>query len=395
MRLKLLITSLLCFITLVSVAWAKNDGELLASQIGRPLFDTIEQATAGTSDGAVMLRNEMAFQAIAGWTSSDYLTDAIRQDIYSHLLLCHNRMESIRRLDSSTPNFGRIAEKGLLAMPALVSNRRDENNKLLPEDKKKADEFFVEAIFQIGGWLLDKYQVAKEKERYRECNLDAQNAGNMIHELLNVTNRSPNRQHIFGIGMTYDTTNFEVKNFSEYSPAKAAGIKVGDEIFGIDGILLRPSDKPEVFQLITGYKDSYVKLIVDRQGELLSFKIPRLVELPKEYLLNVDIVGSLNRNHEADYIYFSNSSGHDLTDVTLYVQLRGQLIGQNGERKNIRVDHLHYVDRWPADKTLIARYMSASAKGVNRDESVDHIETLRYKLYSSEYREENEIINQR
>ncbi len=72
----------------------------------------------------------------------------------------------------------------------------------------------------------------------------------------------------------YDDKLVITELFQGYS-AEKAGIKVGDQIIKIDNILVEDYDGNQVSTLLKGSPNTYVDLILKRQGKLLNFSVKR------------------------------------------------------------------------------------------------------------------------
>ena len=119
-------------------AKAQDEFPRIAARIASPLFNSVDEANVGYSDGKAMLRNELAFQSIGTWTSANSALEKVRDSLYSSLWVCHDSLSKIRRLDSSTPDFEILAKRALKALPALDDSRRDAAGNLRPEDKRRS-----------------------------------------------------------------------------------------------------------------------------------------------------------------------------------------------------------------------------------------------------------------
>ena len=195
---------------------------------------------------------------------------------------------------------------------------------------------------------------------------------------------------VYGIGLTIDVRSdgLLITGVKNGSPAKAAGLLIGDKITAVENIPITARNANERLLAIAGPRNSIVKINLDRKGELLGIVIPRSMAIYEAALLEIDITGSVGGFFNSDFVLVKNNSGRDLNNVTLFIELKGRH-GRNGVVASD--SHLHYLDRWPAGTTKVARYLSSSATGISQNESVDQIDTLRYELYSNEFFQENSI----
>lgn len=80
-----------------------------------------------------------------------------------------------------------------------------------------------------------------------------------------------------GIGATVKLTEgyLEISEFSNGSPAKKAGVKIGDKITKIDGKSIHGKTYEEILKLIKGKENSKIKLTVLRKEDTLNFEVIR------------------------------------------------------------------------------------------------------------------------
>jgi len=109
------------------------------------------------------------------------------------------------------------------------------------------------------------------------------------------------------------------------------------------------------------------------------------IEIP---LLAVEINGSWGDFWDSNYIWLTNISDNDLTNVTLFIRLNGYE-GDTGNKDNEQ--HIHFIESWPSGETRVIRYMSASASGFAADQAADYISDISYAIYSDQYRQEKSI----
>jgi len=375
----------------VPVAAIAQDGyERMATICASPLFNSAEEAMAGYTDTAVMLRNEKAYQSLGVWVSTNLDIEEIRTQVYAHLLNCNLTLAEIRRRDASVPDFGVIASKGLNALPALDKERRDGAGNLRPDDQKAVDELLSAAIVASGRWLWDQYKASEERDNYKAYNREVRRSARALRMVAS-SHCKAGRPMVYGIGIVRGeelTVGVPIVEVRDESPAKAAGLVVGDVIVAVNGTSVTAQNSQEMMVAIAGPKDSTVKLTLRRNDSNRDVLVPRSMAVYEAALLSVDINGSWNGFIDSDWVFLTNISGRELTNVTLCVDLKGR----HGTKGLPESDtHLHYVDRWPAGARKIARYMSTAASGITYDESVDQIDTLTYDLYSNEYRQENTI----
>ncbi len=384
-----LLAPIIAFLTPLA-AKAQDGYERIASICSSPLFDSTEEARVGYKDTAVMLRNEMAYQALAGWVSTNPGLERVRTEVYGHLWDCNRTLAEIRRRDASVPDIQAIAVKGLRALPALDKSRRDAAGNLRPDDQKDVAELAAVAVTELGQWLWDKHQAGVERANYTGYSRKARRSARSLATVAE-NQCIAARSMVYGIGVVLDDTKLvglPIREVRDSSPAKVAGLVAGDTIVAVDGGVVIEHNRQQMIAAIAGPKDTTVKITYVRNGSNRVVSIPRSMAIYEAALLSVDIDGSWNGYFESDWVYYTNISGRDLTNVTLSVQLKGR----HGARGVTNGDsHLHYVAKWPAGATKIARYMSTGASGIAYDESVDQVDTLTYKLFSNEWKQQKDV----
>lgn len=362
---------------------------VLARAIGSPTFTQSEQAKDAFSDAAVMLRMEMAYQLFSGKSFDDSALEHSRTELLSRLASCHYSMEEIRRLDNHVPDITALATKGLQAAPGIYRKAFDKDN-VTPSDKADINEFAFEGIKVLLDAGLNAWNLSSEQDKYRTRYREARRQGLALKDIAAARCKAPHPA-VFGIGIEVDPDVHDaigVKAVKDGSPAKAAGLKPGDKITKVEGTDISHGNRESVFKTVTGPRDSRVSLTYQRDGKSTPVSISRSLAVYEPAILSVDINGSWAGFYSSDYVFFTNMSGRDLTNVTLFVTLSGRH-DPSGATDGDR--HLHYIDKWPAGQTRVVRYLSQAASGIASNESVDQIDTVKYELYSSELRQDNSV----
>lgn len=78
-----------------------------------------------------------------------------------------------------------------------------------------------------------------------------------------------------GAGLQNDDQGVKIVSFVGNSTGKRAGLEVGDYIVAVDGTDVTGMDAAEVAQLLRGDHGSYVKVSVERNGEIKEFEVVR------------------------------------------------------------------------------------------------------------------------
>ncbi len=87
---------------------------------------------------------------------------------------------------------------------------------------------------------------------------------------------------IVGLKIDHTSSNFEIFNVVEDSPAAKAGLLKGDEVFAVDGVKTASLKFDDVIRKVRGEVGSKVKLTVMRAGKPMEFTLVRVRELPRE-----------------------------------------------------------------------------------------------------------------
>lgn len=276
--------------------------------------------------------------------------------------------------------------KSLKASPGLFRQGSDGN--LLAEDKQATNELIDKALNELIRTGINAYQASEARSSYQNSYQAARRAGRKLKDIVDSNNSAP-RPVIYGIGIEANIGDaILVKLVKPNSPAEAAGMLAGDLILAVDSLNINDHNVEQVFKKIPGAYKSQVEIKIKRDEQIKTLQIQRTVEIFEASLLNIDIDGSWDAFYDSDYVTYTNISGVNLTNVTLAVKLvgrHGANAAQNGD------EHLHFIDKWPAGSSLVARYMSSSASGIATNESVDQIDKLEYKLYSDQFKQKNSI----
>jgi hypothetical protein len=90
-----------------------------ASQVASPLFVDLDAATAGLTDQAVLLRQEVARQRLTGLRGADLATATLLTSLQPELATGAAQLEELRRRDASVPDIAGLVGRTVMASPAL------------------------------------------------------------------------------------------------------------------------------------------------------------------------------------------------------------------------------------------------------------------------------------
>jgi len=238
--------------------------------------------------------------------------------------------------------------------------------------------------------ITDAWKASTERDHYREC---YQSARREFLALARIAKDSckAGEPELYGVGITLEIAGDAVLIDEAISdgPAAKAGIRTGDELIAIDGHKIKKSEgkttviDQSALAALRGERDSTATLVYARSGITKTARLPRSFSVRKT-LLEIDFDGSWNATFSQDSIDLRNVSGESLTHCTLLVTLHGT---DGDSNRPIQRQHLHYVDRWPADEWRHAWYRSRAADGIAADESIDRVQRVVIELYADQYRD--------
>ena len=366
-----------------------DDYATIAAAVASPLPNSREKLKEAYTDPKVMLRVERARQILQSRTKVDSDLIAPRQNILDHLEACRRSLQEIRRLDPEFPDLETIALQTLAAAPEIIRKHSEAAAKgqKLPDPLDNLGETLV--IEGINSFV-DVWNASKERERYRESYRSARAESLALAAI--AKKRSKGAQAAsFGIGLAVTDTDDSIFVDEPLAggPAAKAGLRHGDELVSVDGKQLKKTvDKrtiidESVFATLRGPRGSAVKVTYARNGTLQTVQMARdfAVHTP---LLELDFDGSWNATFAQDSLEIRNVSGVDLTNCTLLVTLDGV---HGDTKKPKQIQHLHFVEIWPAEEWRYAWYRSSSAGGVAGDESVDRVQRVTVEILSDQYRD--------
>ena len=148
-------------------------------------------------------------------------------------------------------------------------------------------------------FLGDKYTTYLDEQEYNE----------IMNELSGTYN---------GIGITIENNKIIV--VSKNSPAESAGLKVGDLITSIDGEFVEGLSSEEIKNIITKNNSDKISLVINRNGEVLSF------EVEKTDLLSATITYQVLDNTTIGYLKidaFSENLDEQVSGALDYLEGRG------------------------------------------------------------------------
>jgi hypothetical protein len=97
--------------------------------------------------------------------------------------------------------------------------------------------------------------------------------------------------------------------------------------------------------------------------------------------LDVQLSGSWHNTFINDLLSLRNDTGKDLTNCTILVSINGYNAKTNEKEGD---SHMHYLAKWPADKTIYASYPSRANTGIATNESADSIESVTVTFFSDQ-----------
>jgi hypothetical protein len=164
----LVLVALLAVLPGRAAAQDRSDYNALASIVSEPVFDSssVARGREAYTDGGVMSRKEYERQRLNSLYKLDDKLQAARERIAEPLWQCYSTYQEIRRLDSRTPDYEGLAMRTLQASPALVKKYNKEN--LSADDKKAVGDLAAKAIWEIGGAIVNSYQLSSERDKYRQ-----------------------------------------------------------------------------------------------------------------------------------------------------------------------------------------------------------------------------------
>lgn len=392
---EVLLLSCIVSLAIISSVPAQDELYQIAESVASPVFTSYEAAVDGLGDDAVMLRQELAYQQLSQLSSTNAQLDTFRRNRLSDYSACNQSLRELRRLDSNVPDFEGLVTKTLAASPALYKTARanyDGKSATYSEyDHDSVSELAEKAITEVIRAGYNAYQASEERTNYRNRYRKARANALVLEEIVRTQIKSPALTH-YGIGcvlnFTEDGRSVTVGSLLDGSPAAKAGLRAGDKLISADGKLLTRDSFPEVMGVRTSPQTVPIQLVASRNGSTRTYSVDRNMPIVLP-LLNVDVNGSFDGFYSSDFAFVTNVSGQDLTNVLLFVDLKGKH-GANAVDDSDH--HLHCVKNWGKNETRVLRYMSTSASGIASNESVDQLTNLQFRIYSDQFTQTENCI---
>lgn len=374
-----------CATTLMTIA--DDSFFRIASVVASPVFAERDSAAPAFTDSAVMLRQEMAYQVLRDTRCQDRRLEQIRVELLKNYSACNDSLRNLRNLGAQVPDLEGIATKALAASPALYraarANYDNESAVYTPSEEKSLNDLAGKAVVEILKAGFNVYESSNERASYRKSYRAARiRALDLETDAKAHYSSGPLTKYRMGFRTDFAAADKSavVRVVEANSPAARAGLQVGDTLLSANGQAINESNYAALFDL------------GDRPGKKFALRIKRgsstrelkiSADMPIGIaLLHTNLNGSFDGFYASDYSYVTNSSGKDLTNVLFFVDI----IGRHGDDAQESTDkHMHFVSHWPAGATKVMRYMSTAVDGIASDESVDHIDRLKFRIYSDQH----------
>ncbi len=374
-------------IAISSLAVAQDELYLIAEALASPIFSSSDAALEGFDDNVVMLRQELAYQQLARLTSTTGPLDAYRRQRLADYAACNQSLQTLRRLDSNVPDFEGVVTKTLAASPGLYKAARanfdGETATYNEYDRESLTDLAEKALTELFKAGYNAYQASEERTNYRKRYQTARANSLALEGLLREHIESPPcRSYGMGcvVSFSEDGGTVLVSNLLDGSPAQQAGLLAGDQLILAGGRAL----SRETFQEILGVRATPqtrpLNLVARRDGKTHLFSLKRDMPIAMP-VFSVDVDGAFDGFYSSDFVHVQNVSGRDLTNVVLFVDLKGRHGASAAEASD---RHMHYVRNWPNSETRVLRYLSTAVSGIAANESVDQIEKVQFRLYSDQ-----------
>lgn len=373
------------WLVLATAVQGQEELRRIAEAVGSPVFSSQEASREAFRDEVVMLRQEIAWQVLAVSSSTNARLNDFRQARLQDYGACHDSLLRIRALDSNVPDIAGLAVATLQASPALYKTAEASLNEtdaaLTTNDQISLAELGAKAAEELIRAGLNAWEASEERDNYRRLYRAARRNALELEPIVRDACKAGPKNH-YGIGVVVrfenDGQHCIVDEVMSGSPAESAGLQAGDRLVSVDGTSLNSENVATTMGLSPTPSTTPLKLEIDRQGTRVSAAVSRTLPVPKS-VMRANIDGSAGAWYSSDELYLTNQSGQDLTNVFLFVHLKGRHGADDGTD-----DHMHFIREWKAEETRVMRYLSTAIEGIASNESVDFIHTVDVRLYSDQ-----------
>ena len=304
--------------------------------------------------------------------------------------------------------------------------------KLTEEERAALIDLTTKVVFEVGKGVWNEFKASAERDNYTARYGKVRRGGLELAMFAEQRCTAP-RQYLYGVGLDIESSAMpaRITSVQPNSPAEAAGIQIGDEIVMVDGEdvseatpqeavinsliddfvegIGKPADENSggvsvdgaitqsllsaaagndinvmrVRNALVGEADTSLALTTRRDGMLFEHTLTRSVKTLEIPQLTVDLDGSWDGVFSHDRLTLTNTSGRDLTDCTLVVDLTGE---HGPDHKAASDRHLHFIRRWPAGESRVILYAAADNPNFNSNESVDLIKRMNIDVFANEIR---------
>jgi hypothetical protein len=373
------------WLLLATATQGQEELRRIAEVVGSPVFPSQEAAREAFRDEVVMLRQEIAWQVLAVSSSGNTRLDEYRRARLEDYGACHNSLLRIRALDSNVPDIAGFAMATVQASPALYKAAEASLNEtdaaLTMDDQASLAELAAKAAEELIRAGLNAGEASEERDNYRRLYRSARrNALELEPIVREACKAGPNNHYGIGVVVRFESEgrNCVVEEVMAGSPAESSGLRPGDRLVSVDGTPLNSENFSAKMGLKPTPATMPLNLEIDRQGGRFPVAVSRTFQVRKP-ILQADIDGSAGAWYSSDEIYLTNQSGQDLTNVFLFVHLKGRHGAGDGTD-----DHLHFIREWKVGETRVMRYLSTAIEGIASNESVDFIQTIDVRVYSDQ-----------
>ncbi len=205
-----------------------------------------------------------------------------------------------------------------------------------------------------------------------------------LENIVRAASTAPPRQ-VYGMGCVFefseDGQTVSVQSTLSGSPAESAGLTTGDVVQTVNGVTLNREQFSSLLGPSSTPSTEPLRLSVLRAGVPYEFEVQRTMPIVQA-VFGADLNGSLNSYYASDMLYVTNQSETDLTNVFLFINLKGTVDDWGTEASD---RHMHFVRSWKAGETKVLCYQSRAMESIASDESVDRIQSIEFRLYSDQY----------
>ncbi len=203
----------------------------------------------------------------------DYLGKGLNGDIYGK----RSKVDKLR-LGSFIFKNTSVSYPDSISIVTAIQNNKERNGTLGAEMLKRFHVIF--------DYPHNKITLKKNTKFYKAPFLYNKSGIEIIYgskilvkevrsKLSNIDIRKSKNTNITEIFYTYNLAykpSFEISNIREESPAKFAGLLVGDIILEINGSLAYEKEMQEIISILSGKENKKIKLLIAREGKHLKYE---------------------------------------------------------------------------------------------------------------------------